>query len=1063
MENPKNVNSSSGPVTDSASQPRHWIGPEELEAGYWSKPEVREQRGQEFFVKPVEWLEQVDKTDTAGLARREFLTVMGASMAMASLACARRPVHKIIPYVVKPEEVTPGEATWYATTWKDGGLSAGVLAKVREGRPIKLEGNPDDPLNRGALSARAQASLLSLYDTDRIKGPIARVRADGSRRKEVTWKELDTLVGDRLGIAKGGKVRILTGEIRSDSTQKLIKEFLAPFASGAHLSLDVTGMDDVTEGQQLSYGSSVVPNYHLESADVVVSFGADFLGSWNAPVPQAADWIKTRKLAQQNPGSAKMSKLFVVESMMSVTGANADERLPIRPGDELKVALAVAHELVIVGGHSGPGGSAAASALSGYSVEKVAEELGLENGAAKIKALANALWSARGRSLVLGGGVGARGEYALGLQVAVNFLNSLLENEGKTVDGTNAVASASSGYRGLAQLVREMKSGEVDVLIIQGINPVYGFNFAGLGFEEALKKVPFVVTVADRENETALASDAVAAESHFLEAWGDASPRRGVMTLQQPTLHPLHDTRSFEDCLLAWARSAGLSLAGIAGKSEDAHAYLKNYWKDVVFPQAGSAVSFQQFWEGVLQTGVWEAKGAGSLSQSRGSARSFQASALTHWPKSGEAKPGARISFFSSVAMGDGEDANNPWLQELPDPVTSITWDNALNLGVAAAKSLGVEENDVVEVTVGEGKVELPVHIQPGLHPQTVATSIGYGRRSVGKIGDGAGVDVYPLVQWKQDGPVFCGLPVSLRKTGRVYRLASTQWHFATEDRPVVNDVTLAQFRKNPGVMSHTDPELKLEKVPTMWSTHEYKGHRWGMAIDLTSCIGCNACMISCQAENNIPVVGRQQVRNSRQMHWIKIDRYYSGNPENPDVVFQPMLCQHCENAPCETVCPVLATVHDDEGLNVQVYNRCVGTRYCQNNCPYKVRRFNFFDHWKAYEGTMNLAWNPDVTVRTRGIMEKCTFCVQRIRESKENAKDVGEKVRDGDVKTACQQTCPTDAIVFGDLNDPGSRVAKMKSSPQSFRVLEIIGTGPAVSYMTKVRNKEATAHQGGH
>jgi molybdopterin-containing oxidoreductase family iron-sulfur binding subunit len=370
---------------------------------------------------------------------------------------------------------------------------------------------------------------------------------------------------------------------------------------------------------------------------------------------------------------------------------------------------------------------------------------------------------------------------------------------------------------------------------------------------------------------------------------------------------------------------------------------------------------------------------------------------------------------------------------------------------------MGFKNDDVAEVQASGYSVKLPIRVQPGMHPGVVAAAVGYGHSSVGKVGDECGKNVYPFAQKGQ----FSGHAVKLRRTQELYRLAATQWYNVTKDRPIINDVSLAEYRENPAAARETEPELRLEKVPTLWPKHEYKGHRWGMAIDLSTCTGCGACTIACQAENNVPVVGREQVRNNRHMGWIRIDRYFEGSPENPNVVFQPMLCQHCENAPCETVCPVVATLHDDEGLNVQVYNRCVGTRYCQNNCPYKVRRFNFFDHWarnpsgepEIYKGTMNLAWNPDVTVRTRGIMEKCTFCVQRIREAKDKAKDLGVAVADGSFKTACQQTCPNDAIVFGDINDPSSRVSKLRNDPRNFRVLENNNTGPAVSYMTKVRN----------
>jgi molybdopterin-containing oxidoreductase family iron-sulfur binding subunit len=482
----------------------------------------------------------------------------------------------------------------------------------------------------------------------------------------------------------------------------------------------------------------------------------------------------------------------------------------------------------------------------------------------------------------------------------------------------------------------------------------------------------------------------------------------------------------------------------------DWHAYLSSNWKDI-HQSEHVASDFQTFWETCLRDGVYTMKAQGAKSS-----RAFRSASVAKLVKFSPAPSnGLTLALYESMSLGDGTSANNPWLQELPDPISAITWDNYLNVGAAAAKRLDLAENDVVEIKSADVSVQLPVHVQPGMHPNAASIAIGYGRRSVGKVGNFSGVDVFPLVKMDGNELVYAGLPITVSKTGKFYKLATTQYHTATENRPVINDITLAQFKKNPGATNETEPELKPKDSTSIWGVHEYKGYRWGMSIDLTQCFGCGACVIACQAENNIPVVGRDQVRNSRQMHWIRIDRYFSGNPEKPEVLFQPMLCQHCDNAPCETVCPVVATLHDDEGLNIQIYNRCVGTRYCQNNCPYKVRRFNFFDHWKNYEGAQNLAWNPDVTVRSRGIMEKCTFCVQRIRDAKDQAKDMGTLVVEKNMKTACQQTCPTDAIVFGDLNNPATKVHQRANEERTFRALEVLNTRPAVSYMTKVRNVE--------
>jgi molybdopterin-containing oxidoreductase family iron-sulfur binding subunit len=1047
--------------------PRHWIGPEELQESYWKNPQVQEKRSQEFFEKPVEFIDRLDRSSQGGVARRDFLTIMGASMAMASFACARRPVHKIIPYVVKPEEITPGVANWYATTCQECAQGCGVLAKTREGRPIKLEGNPDHPLNQGSLCSRGQASVLGLYDPDRLKAPWVRNRADGTQ-KESDWSSVDASIQAQLKkiAGKGGRVKVLSGEIQSESTRRLIKEFLSAFASGEHVEFEPLALEEISSSQAMSYGAAVVPRYRFDQAKYVLSLGSDFLGNGVSPLEATKLWSERRKLAGQNPAEAQLGKLVCFESMMSLTGANADQRFPVRPGDELKVALAIAHELIVKQKRSRFAQDAAVlAALQGYAPEVVMQEVGIANGVESIRQVASELWENQGRGIVVAGSVQSKTSDSMALQVAVNLLNSALDHEGKTIDGSVNYSTSRSSFSALSRLSQEMTAGKVDALIVYRSNPAYAAPQALLGLAEAFKRVPLVIVVSEHQNETSAWADYVLPDHHYLENWGDAHPSQAVYSLQQPTMAPIHSSRAFQDSLLAW-KKGGLAVTGLSAKALDWHDYLQNHWKETVYKEVGAAGSFDQFWNGALRAGLVDVYAAKGVSVQKSSPRTFKTSSLSVLPKySVMALDSIYLALYAKLSMYDGRNANNAWLQELPDAISSVTWDNYVNVGSALAKKLDLKDDDVVEVSSGGRAVELPVHVQPGLHSQVVSIAVGYGRTSAGRVGDHAGVDAFPLTQVaagsQSSGPtlVYAGQKVQLRKTGKFYKLAMTQWHTATENRPVLNDITLAEYKKNPAHAAHTDPHLRLETVPSMWPKHEYKGYRWGMAIDLTSCTGCSACMIACQAENNVPVVGRDQVRVSRQMHWIKIDRYYSGSAENPNVVFQPMLCQHCENAPCETVCPVLATVHDDEGLNVQVYNRCVGTRYCQNNCPYKVRRFNFFDHWKAYEGTANLVWNPDVTVRTRGIMEKCTFCLQRITDAKDQAKDAGDRVKDGTLKTACQQTCPADAIVFGDLNDPQSRVSKMKTSPQAFRVLEVLNTLPAVSYMSKVRNQAESAH----
>ncbi len=1052
-------------------KPRHWVSTEELTPEYWANEEAQTRRGQEFYDKPIETLEKIEAMDKTGVNRRDFLTIMGASMAMASFACARRPVNKIIPYVVQPQELTPGVALNYASTCNECAKGCGLLVKTREGRPIKLEGNDLHPANKGALCARGQASILNLYDPERLKAPFK--GSKGGSKAASNWAEVDALVVAALKEAK--KIRVVSYPQSGDSTRRILKEFMGAFQESKWLEVDPIGMDDVAEGQVESYDSKVIPHYAFDQAEVVVSFSADFLGTWGNPVENNGLWSKKRKLEKT---ADTLSKLYVFEANMTITGASSDERFPIVPGSEIAAAMAVAHELIVTQKKGKFAGNPEVLALltgagSGHD-DLLAKAGGLNQE--KVKKVAEDLWEARGKSLVVGSG-------SVALQAVINLLNSNLENDGKTIDGTADVTPYTASNRQLAQLQSEMEAGQVDVLIVHRANPVY-FLPHGAAFADAMKKVKTVISINDRIDETANFADVVIAENHYLESWGDSHPKASVHSLRQPTISPLFDTKSFEDLLISWTRS-GVKSTGLLALTASApkasyYDYVKENWKQTLWNEFGKGQTFLDFWESTLQKGVLENKAGSSKERNfkTGSLR-IAKDAIAQWKtlslsksKKGAATEGSGIalSMYPSIAMADGASANNAWLQEMPDPISSITWDNYLNVGSSYAAELGLELNDVVTVRGDNGSFEIPVNIQPGLPKGAVTVAVGYGRTASGKVGNNVGANAFKIAKFSGDhGLQLTGLLVSITKTGKRYELASTQSHFRTEGRPILNDISLAEYKKNPGAASETDPEIRLDKVPSLWTPpYDYakSPYRWMMAVDLNSCTGCGACVIACQAENNIPVVGRDRVRMSREMHWIRIDRYYVGDVDAPQAVFQPMLCQHCENAPCETVCPVLATTHNEEGLNQMTYNRCVGTRYCQNNCPYKVRRFNFFDYWKDYKDTMNMVWSPDVTVRSRGIMEKCTFCVQRINDGKGRAKDRKGIVYDGEIKTACQQTCPTDAIVFGNANDPLSRISQLKAHPRAFRSLEILNTKPSVHYLTKVRNSnggEAEEASHGH
>ncbi len=1045
-------------------KPRHWVSVEELKPEYWTDEAIQTRHAQEFYDKPIETLEKIEAMDRAGVSRRDFLTVMGASMAMASFACARRPVNKIIPYVVQPQEMTPGNPLYFSSTCRECANACGLLVKTREGRPIKLEGNEAHPVNRGSLCAQGQASILNLYDPDRLKKPMKGDK--GGSKSSVNWAEADALVVAALKTAK--RVRIVSLPESSESSRRAIKEFMSSFADAKWIEADPTGLDEVADAQNESYGTRVIPEFAFDRAEMVVSIGADFLGTWGDFVQNAQKWSKMRKLSQAKDA---LSKLVVFESNMSNTGASSDERFPILPGSEVAVALAIAHEMIVVQKKGKFSGNADVASYLAGSFENWAAKAGSLDGE-KVKKIASELWEARGKSIVVGGGSRA-------LQVVVNLLNSNLENDGKTIDGTANVGPHTGSMHSLVALQSELESGMVDVLIVHGANPVY-FLPTGKVFGEAMKKAKLVVSVSDRIDETATFADVVLAENHYLESWGDAHPNASAYSVQQPTIAPLFDTRCLEDVIIGWVRggikASGL-LAQVAQNPKGSfYDFVRENWRQTLYPTFGKGQSFNDFWETTLQNGVLTSK-SGTPRE-----RAFKPSSLKI-AKDAAAKiktislgkkntgpvveaSGLMLGLYFKGSMGDGRSANNAWLQEMPDPISTVTWDNHLNIGPAHAAELGIQTNDVVLLKGAKGSFEIPVKVQPGIAKGAATLALGYGRTAAGSVGNGVGQNAYVFGQLSSEtGMLYSGAEVSITKTGKKYQLAETQLHHKILGRPILNEISFDEFKKNPNASMETEPAVKMDKVPTLWSEpfdYSKSPHRWMLAVDLNSCTGCGACVVACQAENNTPVVGRDRVRQSREMHWMRIDRYYMGDENNPTVAFQPMMCQHCENAPCETVCPVVATSHSEDGLNQMTYSRCVGTRYCQNNCPYKTRRFNFFDHWKDVKDTKNMVWNPDVTVRSRGIMEKCTFCVQRINEAKSKAKDKKTSIKDGDLKTACQQTCPTDAIIFGNVNDKDSAIHAWIKNPRAFRSMEVLNTRPAVHYLTKVRNAEGEAAEGG-
>ncbi len=1017
-------------------QLRYWVSLEDFSG----EPAVERVRQEEFFSKPETVMDELDKNGSA-FSRRDMLKLAGVAAVFAAAGCARKPVEKLIPYVNQPEEIIPGIPVWYASTCGECAAGCGVLVKTREGRPIKMEGNPDHPLNAGKLCATGQASVLNLYDPDRLRQPV-KLSRPGGMKQEVTWQQADADIAPSLKAA-GGKVRLLTGTIHGPARKRLIADFLAAFSGARHVIYDAISEEEIRAAQGISYGEAVLPRYRFDKADVLVLLGGDPLAGSHSPVEFARGFAAGRKIK-----NGSMSKVVSFEPMLSLTGSSADLHYQVKPEDLIKVAMGLANELVVIQGKSAFAGNAGVvSALRPYSEATVEKEVGLPEGS--IKATAAELWKARGKSLVYAGGMVSNDRSAVGLQIAACFLNSALENEGVTVDGTLSPSNQSqSSLADMLDLIADMKAGRVEVLIISGANPVYSLPLSA-GFAEGLKKVKKIIYLGDRVDETGEVADYVLPITHPLESWGDAEPQKGVFSLTQPALRPIFDSRSFEDSLISFARTAR---AGVLGSgTETFQDYLKSVWQKEIYNRYNLAGTFEDFWKNALRQGVF------SVRNKEGATipRRFKIGALAQIARPRKVDAPYRLSLWVSGIQQDGRHQNNAWLLETPDPVSKITWDNFVSVAPKTAEALGLAESDVVKLSASGVEAEIPVHIQPGMHPEVLAVAVGWGRKKSGRYGDNVGANAFAWGKIEKNRLVASALPVEITKTGKTNRLASVQAHNVMEGRPIVQEATLAEYRENPKA-GH--PEHKEELI-SMWKPHEYKAEKWGMAIDLNACIGCNACVVACQSENNIPTVGKDQVLRGREMHWIRIDRYYSGEPENPEVVHQPMLCQHCDNAPCETVCPTLATTHSADGLNQQIYNRCVGTRYCSNNCPYKVRRFNFYQYTHFYDepgqSPLELVLNPDVTVRTRGIMEKCTFCVQRIREGRERAKELGKPLVDGGIVTACQQTCPAEAIVFGDLNNPESKVAQMAKETRGYQVLEVLNTRPAITYLTKIRNKE--------
>ncbi len=989
-----------GQRLDVARGQEYWRSLDEL-AG---TEEFHEFLHREFPRQASEWADPV--------GRRRFLQLMGASLALAGLsACTRQPAETILPYVKPPEETIPGKPLYFATAMPLGGIGIGVLVESHEGRPTKVEGNPDHPASLGATDLFAQASVLTLYDPDRSQT----LTYLGDVR---TWSAFLSEISSRvegLRSRQGAGLRLLTETVTSPTLAAQIKQLLIQFPLAKWHQYEPLCRDNALAGARLAFGEYVNTIYRIENADVILSLDADFLTRGPGSVRYARQFASRRRL---RAGQNEMNRLYVLESMPTGTGAVADHRLPLRAGAVKAFAGAIASRL-------------------GVQVGGVAESDPVHEK--WVSALVNDLQQHRGRSLIIAGEDQPPIVHALAAA-----MNQVLGNVGQTVVYTEPVeASPVEQLESLRELVADLNAGRVELLLILGGNPVYTAP-ADLNFKEALYKAPLRIHLSLYNDETSEHCQWHVPETHYLEAWSDVRAYDGTVTIMQPLIAPLYQGKSAHELLAVFLGQADRSNYDL----------VRDYWKS-----QQTVGDFEQFWRKALHDGVVPNTALATKNVS------VQVSALQVGAPDAPLQ-GLELNFRPDPTIYDGRFANNGWLQELPKPLTKLTWDNAAMISPATAARLGISykpnswggggvQTDVVNLKYKDRSLSFPAWIVPGHPDDCVTVHLGYGRTRVGRVSEGAGANAYALRT--SDAP-WIGSGLSVEKTGEQYTLACTQLHhnIDTEDlkarqAEIIRSGTLAEYQKDPA-LAPKEAHHSAEAL-SLYPEYEYDGYAWGMAIDLTNCIGCNACVVACQAENNIPVVGKEQVLFGREMHWLRIDQYFKGGQTNPQVYFQPMLCQHCERAPCEVVCPVNATVHDAEGLNNMVYNRCVGTRYCSNNCPYKVRRFNFllFQDWKT--PSLKLQRNPDVTVRSRGVMEKCSFCTQRIQAAKIEAAKENRKVRDGEILTACQAVCPTEAIVFGDINDPNSRVAKMKQEKRNYSVLESLNTKPRTSYLAALRN----------
>jgi molybdopterin-containing oxidoreductase family iron-sulfur binding subunit len=1018
-----------------SSNKKYWKNPEELNESSSVIEAIQQKEFTEDLPSKAELREE--STDDSGTSRRDFLKYVGFSTAAATLAACEGPVIKSIPYVFQPERIIPGVAEYYATTMADGFDFSSVLVKAREGRPIKIEWN-DKSKAKAAGGARVHASVLSLYDTKRIQNPLI----DGA---DVTWKTFDDAVQKDLESVGGKSIVLLTQTFASPSTAKLIEEFKVKYPTAKHVTYDAVSEHSVLEAFQTKYGTRALPNYHFSKAEAIVSVGADILGDWQGGGFDA-DYAQSRV-----PKNGKMSKHIQFEANLTNSGANADERFLSKPSDQRQVLIEIYKQVT---------GNSVSAKLDGK-LKAAATQA--------VKQLKKA-----GRKAIFVTGIQDKAAQYLALEI-----NEALGSEILDTDNYRLVRQGNDNE--VMSLLNDMNSGKVGALITCGTDPAYALPNADK-FISGLKKVDCTISFSMKKNKTAMLSKYVAATPHYLESWGDVQMTKHNYALTQPTIQKLFNTRQFQECLLNWT-----------GSDQKYYDYLKESFKEY---------SNGQSWNVALHDGVFEIKNDNSVAEDAATTSESVSQMLSSFSNK-KMNGDFELTLYTKVAMGDGKEANNPWLQEFPDPITRNTWDNYLTISKTDADKLGLEnritsngaiDGDLVNINLGNTRLEnVPVMVQPGQAPGSIGLALGYGQVEGLQDEMKVGVNAYPLYQNFNNHQ-----GVTIEKVAGNHEFASLQLQNTMAGRKdIINETTLAEFANsskeewNPTPMfskDHQEYPFDSPKVDLWQEFDRSIGHHFNLSIDLNSCTGCGACVIACHSENNVPVVGKDEVRRNRNMHWLRIDRYYSAGDtfeeeqkryesdgaldhhrsvevesfDNPQVAFQPVMCQHCNHAPCETVCPVGAIGHGRQGQNQMTYNRCIGTRYCGNNCPYKVRRFNWFRYNKndEFDYHMNndlgrMVLNPDVTVRSRGVMEKCSMCIQMTQKSILDAKREGRPVKDEEFQTACSNACDSGALVFGDKNDKSSVVYEKLQDDRKFYLLGYLGVEPNVFYQTKVTNTE--------